>query len=149
MTTRRQNAWTLTNEHRITLRSAISNKTLPVIIAQVISSYFNDIAAEYLMVHHRAVNDYFDQFDGPSSRWERSFVKRCQRSFVVDLTVGLFSKSGAGKSSLVHKYVMDDYVEEYGVIDLSIKGKPSLKIKEYGKSARIFKLNLKYQIPVR
>ena len=80
VTTRRQSAWTLTDEHRITLRSAISNANLPVIISQIISSYLDYIAAEYLMIHHRAVNDYFGG------------APVCT-SLVRELTVGLLSKS--------------------------------------------------------
>ena len=92
--------WTFKDEHRSAIHSTLSNKNLPVDIAQIICSYLDYTVSEYAMIHHRAVNDYC----------EGSTI--CN-DFYEELMVCLIGKNGAGKSGLVQRFVMDCFVEDY------------------------------------
>ena len=99
---------TFKDEHRSALRSAISNKNLPLIIAQIISSYLANFsvdykAAEYVMIHHRAVSQYFHFDAQPLCDYFGTFQ---------ELKVGLFGKVLAGKSKLATRLMMGSYEEE-------------------------------------
>ena len=92
--------WTFKDEHRSAIYSSISNKNLPLIIAQIISSYLDYTVSEYAMIHHRAVNDYFEG-------------RAICNDFYEELMVCLIGKNGAGKSGLIQRFVMDCFVEDY------------------------------------
>ena len=107
---------TFKDEHRRALRSAISNKNLPVIIAQIISSYLAHFNVDYkdagyLMIHHRAVNHYFD--GQPLCDYFKKKLQVGYNSTYKELRIGLVGKDDAGKSKLAERLVTGSYVEEW------------------------------------
>ena len=94
--------WTFEEEHRSAIHSTISDKNLPLIIAQIISSYLDYTVSECVMVYHQAVNNYFD--GRPICNY-----------FSDKLNVTLTGKDGAGKSGLMQRFVMDCFKEDYDV----------------------------------